>query len=131
MFAKIITPIVVLLSLVFGVSGISHAADAKIKVSYSELSALLEGTEFEKRALSVIEKSIENGRNTKAQAVKIKDKLNDENRLYALTYTTKANPLEAVLIIVIKLNNVWYRVSEKLERSSKWTAWTLDNIVEE
>ena len=90
---------------------------------------ILEGSAFEKRALAVIEKSITTGRNTKAQAVKIKDKLDDQNRLCALTYTTEANPLQAVMIIVIKLNDQWYRVSETLERSSKWRAWSAENII--
>ena len=114
--------------LISGINMSASASELKIKVSYGELLTILEGSAFEKRALAVIEKSITTGRNTKAQAVKIKDKLDDQNRLYALTYTTEANPLQAVMIIVIKLNDQWYRVSETLERSSKWRAWSAENI---
>lgn len=114
--------------IILGVNTSSFASDAKIKVSYGELLTILEGSAFEDKALAVINKSISNGRNHKSQAVKIKDKLDDQNRLYALTYTTEANPLQAVMIIVIKLNDQWYRVSETLERSSKWKAWSAEHI---
>lgn len=119
---------IVCLVLIFSSNSDTLAGNAKVKVSYGKLLTLLEGAAFEDRALAVIHKSISNGRNNKSQAVKIKDKLDDANRLYALTYTTQANPLQAVMIIVIKLDNQWYRVSETLERPSKWKAWSTAHI---